>query len=368
MRPSSAKVESVHIVQRLAPGGIETLVLDLAKSPAANSIIFSLEGRCDQLTASWPALAAIAGQIECFDSRGGLKPGLVIQLARRLRQINPKAVFLHHVGPLIYGGMAARLARIERVIHVEHDVWHYAQPRRRTIATLMEALVRPHHVAVSHHAADTLQALLYRPSVSVIPNGIDLNRFKPGDKLATRAVFGFDPAWRIVGTAGRLVAVKGHEVLIRAAAKLPEICHVVIAGSGEELGALQALATTLGIDHRVHFVGHVDQVETILPAFDVFCLPSHNEGFPRSIIEAQAAGLPVVATDVGALSEAVCPVSGSIVPPGDATALANALANALGQGLAKVSAILPREFVAARYSWDQTLLSYRNLSELNHAA
>ncbi|MEQ1698249.1 MAG: glycosyltransferase [Hyphomicrobiaceae bacterium] len=355
---------TVHIVQAMAPGGIETLVLDLAREPDANVRVFSFEGSREQLTAHWPALAPIAHRIEGFGAGAGLKPYLIVQLARRLRQLNAKSVFLHHVGPLIYGGLAARLAGVERIIHVEHDVWHYAQPRRRMIASVIEAIVRPHHVAVSAHAARVLRSMLPSPAVSVIHNGIDLERFRPGDKAIARAAFNLDPAWRIVGTAGRLVAVKGHEVLIRAAAALPVDCHVAIAGSGEEREALQALAVSLGLSGRIHFLGHVDAVEKVLPAFDVFCLPSHNEGFPRSIIEAQAVGLPVVATDVGALAEAVCPLTGRIVPPGNPGALAKALRDVL----AIPPMIPPREFVADRFSWTQTLSSYRKVSELSHVA
>lgn len=355
---------SVHIVQAMAPGGIETLVLDLAREPGANTWVFSIEGTRASLNAHWPALAPISDRIEGFGAGAGLKPSLVFQLARRLRQVQAKSVFLHHVGPLIYGGLAARLAGVAHIIHVEHDVWHYAQPRRRMIASVIEAVVRPHHVAVSAHAAGVLRSMLPSPAVSVIPNGIDLQRFRPGDKAAARAAFNLDPAWRIVGTAGRLVAVKGHEVLIRAASELPDDCHVAIAGDGEEREPLQALARTLGVASRIHFLGHLDTVEAVLPAFDVFCLPSHNEGFPRSIIEAQAAGLPVVATNVGALAEAVCPLSGRIVPSGNPAALAQALRDVL----ARPPLVPPRDFVAARFSWAQTLSSYRQVSELSHVA
>ena len=353
----------VHLVQKMAPGGIETLVLDLAKD-SKDTLVFSLEGDAAGLIAAWPALESVASRIEAFDAGTGLKPALLFKLTRRLQILRPAAIFLHHVGPLVYGGLAARLTGVERIVHVEHDVWHYAAPRRRMITAAIEAVVRPHHVAVSGQAAATLRAMLGSPSVSVIPNGIDLDRFRPGDKAAARAAFYLDPSWRIVGTAGRLVAVKAHDVLIRAMAELPEDCHLVIAGSGEERQALQNCALGLSIENRVHFVGHVDAVERILPAFDVFCLPSHAEGFPRSIIEAQAAGLPVVATDVGALSEAVCPASGRIVPPGNSAAIALALREAL----ANPPSISPRDFVADRFSWGSTLSSYRRVSELKYAA
>ena len=364
MRTRNVEKSVVHIVQNLAPGGIETLVLELAQDPGCTTHIFSLEGDATQLISAWPALAPVADKIEAFDARGGLKPALVMQLVRRLCTLKPSAVFLHHVGPLVYGGLAARLAGIARIIHVEHDVWHYALPRRRMIVSLIEALVRPHHVSVSQHGADTLRTMLRAPSVSVIATGIDVDRFQIADKYQARAFFNLDSAWRIVGTVGRLVSVKGHDVLISALARLPADCHLVIVGSGPQQSALLEQATALRLSHRVHFTGHLDAVERILPAFDVFCLPSRAEGFPRSLIEAQAAGLPVVATRVGAVAEAVCPLTGRLVPPGDP----RALADALGEVLANPVKAKPRDFVATRFAWSSTLSSYRSVSELDHAA
>lgn len=358
-------VETVHIVQRLAPGGIETLVLDLARDTHSRIGILSLEGSRGDLIRAWPALAPVADRIEAFDAGAGLKPALVARLMQTLRRIGPRAVVLHHVGPLIYGGLAARLAGVPRIVHVEHDVWHYGQNARRTSLTaLIERLVKPHHVAVSEQGAATLRAMLKGAAISVIHNGIDLERFRPGDKAAARARFGLDANRRVVGTAGRMVAVKGHDVFIRAASHLPDDCDVAIAGSGEERPRLEKLASDLGIAHRVRFLGHVDRVEDVLPAFDVFCLPSHAEGFPRSVIEAQAAGIPVVATDVGALAEAVCPLTGRITPAGDPAALSAALREAL----AAPRTASPRDFVSARFSWQRTVDAYRQVVELPHVA
>jgi glycosyltransferase involved in cell wall biosynthesis len=353
----------VHIVQRLAPGGIETLVLDLVASDPSRGAILSLEGTVDELVAAWPALASIKDRIVAANRKPGLSIGLVWQLSQILRGIAPSTVFCHHIGPLIYGGAAARLAGIERVVHVEHDVWHYDTPRHRFITSGLERAVKPLHVAVSHHAAGEIKAFLPSADVTVIHNGIDLERFSPGDKIAARARYGIPQDRRIVGTAGRLVEVKGQDMLISAAAYLPSDVHVVIAGSGPCRPALEALARGLGISHRVQFLGHVDGVETVLPAFDVFCLPSHAEGFPRSAIEAQAVGIPVVATKVGALREAICPETGKLVTAGDPYALAHALKQALAQPSKS-----PRAFVEQRFSWQQTLGSYRRMSEARHAA
>ncbi len=114
---------------------------------------------------------------------------------------------------------------------------------------------------------------------------------------------------------------------------------------------------SLGIASRVRFLGHCDNVAQILPAFDVLCQPSRAEGLPLAVLEAQACGVPVVATDVGDLASAVCPASGRLAPPENVAALAAAL-NAALAGPAPVS---PRAFVAARFDWRNTLGAYASL-------
>mgnify|MGYP001767282058 CR=1 FL=1 len=112
---------TVHIVQRLAPGGIETLALDLIRSGGPDDRIISLEGTAGGLVDAWPALQPIRQRIEAFAAGPGLKPGLVWRLASRLRTLAPRAVIAHHVGPLVYGGVAARLAGVPRVTIVMRE-------------------------------------------------------------------------------------------------------------------------------------------------------------------------------------------------------------------------------------------------------
>lgn len=355
---------TAHVVQRLAPGGIETIVLDLVRSAPSRTRIISLEGTTDELRAAWPELSTIDGQFEGLGRKPGLRPGLALQLGWRLRQLAPNAVFLHHIGPLIYGGLARHLAGMPVTFHVEHDVWHYDAPRRRTLLALMERAAPMPHVAVSNHAAETIRRLLPGASVAVIPNGVDLQRFRPQSRAVARARFGLDIDRTIVGTAGRLVPVKGHDILVTAAASLPEHIDVVVAGAGPERERLEALASELGISRRVRFLGHVDAIETLLPAFDVFCLPSRNEGMPRSLLEAQACGLPVVATDVGAVREVVCSETGRVVASGDSAVLADAILDVAGRRLSAA----PRDFAADRFSWENTVRSYNRAAELGHAA
>src|SRR5579883_1609249 len=97
----------VHIVQKMAPGGIETFVLDLMRAADGSSITLSLEGSTDALLENWPALRDYPGAVIGLASKTGLKPSLTARISQHLRAFRPESVMLHHTGPLIYGGVAA---------------------------------------------------------------------------------------------------------------------------------------------------------------------------------------------------------------------------------------------------------------------
>lgn len=351
--------QTVHVVQRMAPGGIETLVLDLARRQPRTTSIISLEGRVNELCRDWPALDGVSHRLTAFDRAAGVTALLTWALFRHLRSTRPSAVFVHHLAPLLYAGPAARLAGIRQLIHVEHDVWHYQRPNNRTLAGICGRVLRPRHVAVSPEVAEGMQSIFPGEPVTVIPPGIDMDRFQPGDRAAALDRLGLDPSRSFAGTVGRLVPVKSQGTLIQALAHLPLSVHVIIAGDGPERASLTGLAEHCGVTDRVHFLGHREDVESILPALDVFCLPSLNEGLPRCVLEAQACGIAVVASDVGGLRSAVCPSTGKLVAPSDDRALAAALAEVLD---AAPPADLTRGFVEARFSWTATVHAFENIA------
>lgn len=358
--PSDA-CEVVHVVNQMRPGGIETMVLDLLHHSARPSRIFSLEGTTESLVRDWPALLGVASRLDGFQRSPGLTPALILSLARRLRELGPQAVFLHRISPLVYGGLAARIARVPHIVHVEHDVWHYDAPRRRTLLRWSERLVQPEqHFAVSGAIADTLRDLLPGTSVRVVPAGVDLSRFESGDRAAARAGLGMPQGARVVGSAGRLEPVKGHKVLIEAMQYLPTDVVAVIAGHGSERDNLAALASRLGVGERVMLIGHRDDLERVFPAFDVYCLPSLSEGLPRVVMEVQAADVPVVATDVGSVRRAICPSTGRLVPAADPAALAEAIRLALATPAPPGET---RRFAAANFSLARMVAEYDGVSE-----
>lgn len=353
------RYDNIQIVQRLQPGGIEVLALRLAQTLPGRNAIVSLEGETDALFAAWPHAAGSNVDAFALGKTDGLSLGLELRLTSLLRRLRPRSVFMHHIGPLLYGGPAARLAGVHNVVYVEHDIWHHAAPRRALLLKLAALIVRPTFAAISRNAAAQLKHVTGAANVVVVPNGVDLRGHLPSDGHAARALLGLPVGARIVGTVGRLESIKGHDVLLRALPALPADIYLVVVGEGSQHAPLVQLAASLGVSHRVVFTGHRDDTTRLYPSFDVFCLPSRGEGLPLTLLEAQACGVPVVATDVGAVREAVCPVTGRTVIANDPAALAAALRAALQAQ----PAASPRSFVERSFDWDATLRRYTILAK-----
>lgn len=353
----------VHVVQRLSPGGIEQLVLSLARR--ADIAVFSLEGSVDALCRAWPALDEFRGRITGFDKQPGSAGGLAMRVAARLRELSATSVVTHHVGPLLYGGAGARLAGVRRLAHVEHDAWHLEAPKRRMLVSAALRLIRPKRLAVSNlvaRAASARTGLAF----GIVENGVDCDRFRPADKAAARAALGLPQDRFIIGGAGRLETVKGFDILVEAARHLPDDMLVAIWGGGSQREALATQITAADLGDKVLLAGPSSSMPAIFPALDLFCLPSRHEGLPLAILEAQACGAPVVARDVGGVSEGVCPVTGTLVRASDGEAPA-ALAAAILAARDANSRGDPRQFVLRGKSLDATLASYLELEGKNHA-
>ena len=174
------------------------------------------------------------------------------------------------------------------------------------------------HVSVGIESARLIEAEvgLAHGSVGTIHNGIRVVEVPSRASSSTGSV---------IGSIGRLDEQKGFAALVEALVELP-VASAVIVGHGPQRQALEARAAALGVSSRLQLTGWSDDARRYLPTFDVFVLPSLNEGFPLVIVEAMLAGLPVVATAVGSVPEAVEDgKTGFVVPPGDTPALVAAI-------------------------------------------
>jgi len=165
-----------------------------------------------------------------------------------------------------------------------------------------------------------------RTRVRRIPNGIDTRAFAAPAKRDVLPGLLKHKGELWVGTLAGLRKVKQLDMLVGAMARLPDEWHLVIAGEGPEREALQAQAEQLGLEDRVHLPGFVKEPQKLIGHFDIFALSSHSEQFPISVVEAMAAGLPVVAPRVGDVGSMVASENGpSLTEVGDAAGLAESL-------------------------------------------
>jgi glycosyltransferase involved in cell wall biosynthesis len=267
-------------------------------------------------------------------------PRDVVRLTRLLRRLRPRLAHVMDVWPPAQ--IAARVARVPRVL-----VTHHTPELPRSDNAIGRALLRAGW-ATRPEVIYTSEADRQRdgrlPS-HVVPLGIDLARFsaeRPRRKSA------------VVGNVARLVAQKGQRTLVEAAPLVLEQrpdARFVVVGEGELRKELEELADGLPFEFR----GLRDDVPEQLAEFDVFAFPSFFEGLCLAVIEAQAAGVPVVATPVGGITETVVDgETGLLVPPRDAESLAAAILRLLGDGaLASRLALEARARVLERYSIEQ---------------
>jgi glycosyltransferase involved in cell wall biosynthesis len=308
----------VHISFGLDVGGQETLLVEMGRHAdrsrfALHFVSLGHAGAiADDLEAcGWPVTA--------LGQPSGLKPRLVSQLARLLRNLRPTVVHTHDNRSLIYGAPAARLARVPRVIHTRHGRNTGANARQIGLIRLLSRLV-DRYVPVSRDAESlSLREGIPAAKVQVIHNGIDLERF---------AFTGPAPGGPVVAVA-RLHPEKGVDTLVQAASiasrRNPDL-RIEVAGDGPFRPELQQMIAELGLMGNLSLLGAVRDVPSLLARAGLFVLPSRSEGVSLSLLEAMARGLPVAATQVGGTPEVVEDgVTGLLVPREDPRALADTL-------------------------------------------
>ena len=367
----------VHVVQHLRPGGIECLVLEIMKYnlDAENGdrvLIVSLEGRKDHVVSQWPRLKAYEDHIYCLNKPSGWCVKTSLELTAIINAIGADAIHTHHIGPLLYGGFAARMAGLQYHIHTEHDAWHLSSRRRQLLEKLLLKLFKPTLVADASFVADQLERAEMNYPAHTIHNGIDAEYFTAGDKILARNRLSIDK-WliqhkhnvkctKLIGCAGRLVAVKGHCYLLQAMTHLSDDTVLVLAGEGEEFQNILQSAKELQLENRVLLLGAISDMRSFYQAIDIFAMASLNEGLPLSPLEAQACNVPVVLTDVGACNEACCSDTGILVPSQSGTALAWGIRMQIKKlSSGHVKKLSPRSFVETQRSLSSMVRQYQLL-------
>jgi len=231
--------------------------------------------------------------------------------------------------------------RLTRTVHYGYQYEWRKRPLRRFLLTnFLYPIFFELEIGVAPWIAKnltnrTLAAFLKKQAL-YIPNAISIERFNspPGSLEKKKASWSIPPGASVIGTVGRLTEQKGYQYLIKAAAlvtqEIPESLFLVI-GVGEELQALQALAQELNVTSRVIFLGSRQDVEELLPCLDLFVSSSLWEGLPTVLLEAIAAGIPIVGTDIPGTKDLIQHrKTGYLVPAGKPDLLARGIIEMLG--------------------------------------
>jgi glycosyltransferase involved in cell wall biosynthesis len=347
----------IHIITRLDMGGSaqNTLLTCLGLNERYDLILVHGLSRESKMT-DWEKQSAHQ-QIENAVKRGVKVipiPSLVrridpvqdlrsfFSLWRLMIQERPDIVHTHTSKAGILGRLAAKMASVPTIVHTPHGHVFYGHfgaissrfflLLERLFACITDCLV----ALTEEERKDYIKLSIIDPeNVFTIHSGVKIDRFLSArvDVEEKKRTLGLNPKAPVVGTVGWLLSIKGPMNLLKAMGRVwqerPEV-ELVYVGKGELQEALETRAFQMGVFEKVKFLGWRDDIEEILPILDLFVLPSLNEGMGRVLVEAMAAGRPIVATKVGGIPDLVKhKETGLLVPPGNDQALAEAILQVL---------------------------------------
>ncbi len=297
--------------------------------------------------------------IECVSlgKTKGFSFATVFKLARYAKERNATVFHSHGRGALVYSVLAARLAGVRRIIHTVH---RSDGDRVARLKIIRRALLNNVSVitAVSDAAGKTFAcANEYRSRIITVYNGIDINRF------GAESESGAGP---VIGMVANLSFDKDHETLLKGFAGILElypVARLVIVGDGPRREYLENIALRLNIAQSVDFMGFCTDIPVVLSKFAVYVHSAHTEGFGIAILEAMAAGIPVVASNVGGIPEVVEDnVSGLLFERGDSEALRTAILKLLKDNKLKNNLIVnARDRLLKKFSLERVCNEYRRI-------
>jgi glycosyltransferase involved in cell wall biosynthesis len=376
-------VNVLLLAHSLRVGGTEVLVAQMARWLRKQGVSASI-GCLDDGGELVDGLVEEGYAVEVYGRRPGLDLSLPLKIARSVRRQSIDVIHAHQHTCFVYGALS-KLRTRRPLIFTEHGRFHPDRPsaRRRAFNALF-ARFCDRVTAVSGRVKRSLAEIEgFDPAaIEVIHNGIDPARFTSTREDARR-LLGVPAAASVVGTVGRLNPIKNQALLIRAFQRVLQEAPdalLLIVGDGEEGARLRGLAAELRLDGSVRFLGARDDVERILPAFDVFALSSLSEGMPVTLLEAMAASVAIVSTAVGGIPEILRDGEEAILVPAreaaaggggpsedDAATFAAGLARALKEpGVARRLAASAHERLLREFTldvvWGKYLQIYRDLA------
>jgi glycosyltransferase involved in cell wall biosynthesis len=276
-----------------------------------------------------PDLKSNGVQVYLLGKRMGVDVRMVPRLARVLAHYEPEVAHTHlHVLKYLLAAMA--YSRRCPIVHTVHNLADREVTRGDVLVHQVAFRAGVAAVAIGDAVAQSMRQLYRKPPRRIIPNGIPVDDYAspPGIREEMRASLRIPPDAPTFVNVGLFREQKNHAALLAAFAseRLSSLsAHLLLAGDGVLRDEVERQARQLGVAERVRFLGSRKDIPRVLAAADVFVLSSRWEGHPLSVMEAMAAGKPVVATAVGCVPENVSRSTGRLVAEGDVAALGSAM-------------------------------------------
>lgn len=327
----------LHLISSSGFLGAENVVLELSKETAKQGLwgtIGILENRNNLHMALAERAKEEGSKVQVFPCRGRFDKRTITAIRDFIDHNKPTILHSHNYKSNFYAWRAASDRKIPWLItnHGKRLGVMLSFYNRLNIFFMKKA---DKIVAVSQSLADEMiRQGISSAKIDVIDNGINLDRIANKRMgIEARKGFGLNGTHKIFGTVASLTLEKGHVYLLEAARhvidKYPE-CRFVIVGDGPQRQSLEETTAHLGLNGKVTFTGSRSDIPEILSLLDVFVLPSLKEGLPMALLEAMAAKVPVIATNVGAVPKLIEDgVSGILIPPKDSQAISNAIMEVL---------------------------------------
>lgn len=331
---NNKKIKLMQITHDLAIGGLQQVVVNLCRT--INKDIFNVSVLClRELGDFVPDVEHMGIRVTLIPQEKSVDYFSFLKVAKILRQEKIDVIHTHNTQPLIDGTIGALIAGVKTIIHTDH-ARDFPDKRRYMFAEWAMSHLVYKMVGVSEHTVANLRKYERIPlkKLKTIPNGIDGEKYKVSiDKERKRREIGITNEGPIIGLGVRITEQKGITYLLQAMPAIlkqfPEL-SLVIAGDGNLVERLKQEVRRLNIDKNVYFIGPRLDMPELLKLFDIYVLPSLWEGLPMVLLEAMAAGCPIVATDVGGNRQAITDgYNGSLVESRNPSQLARAVINLL---------------------------------------
>lgn len=316
MEKTPQKVNVLFVMLQLDAGGSERVVLDLARN--IDKAIFNVYVACFSEGQLYQDFSRACTKLFYVKKKAGLDYRAMLKIGAIIQSYNINIINPHHYLPFVYSYLGSKIFYNRSLIFTEHSVPEVVGLSGKHKHLCNVLFYRTNAIiGISNEIAASFKKRFpaHSKKVVYIPNGVNVDLFEtPVDRNRVRAELGILPSDFVIGMIANFRRVKNHVCLIRAFYDLnlvyPHV-RLVLIGRGfpndpeNSEDDIRTLVNTFGIGNRVILTGYRSDIPRLLKAFDIFCLPSFSEGLPVSILEAMAAKVPVVGSNVEGIKEVI---------------------------------------------------------------